>query len=102
MDMWRGYIMASDPNQIGVNTPSTNENVSNPSKNEKHAIALAPLRRLMKGEGATIVSTDAIIFLRDQLELKASQLVKKATMIVNAEKRKRIQASDIQDVTKIV
>jgi hypothetical protein len=61
--MWRGFIMASDPNQIGVHTPISNENVSNSPKKEKHSIALAPLRRLMKSEGVTLISNDALVFL---------------------------------------
>lgn len=58
-------------------------------------IAKAPIRRLMKAEGAELVAEDAVGLLIEQLEKQASNIVGKALKIVKAEKRKRVTAADI-------
>ena len=55
----------------------------------------APIRRLMKNEGASLVSDEAIILLIDQLESQAMKTTKKALSLVKDEKRKRVTADDI-------
>ena len=58
-------------------------------------IAKAPVRRLMKGEGAKIVSDGALQLLIKQLESQATKTIKKALSLVKDEKRKRLTADDI-------
>ncbi|MHA1775481.1 MAG: histone [Promethearchaeota archaeon] len=58
-------------------------------------IAKAPMRRLMKAEGAKLVAEDAVSMLIEQLEKLGTKVTKDALKIVKAEKRKRITAADI-------
>ncbi|MHA1512290.1 MAG: hypothetical protein ACTSRX_11305 [Promethearchaeota archaeon] len=48
-------------------------------------IAKAPIRRLMKNEGAGLVAEDAVILLIEELTVK----------LVKGDKRKRVTAADI-------
>ncbi len=58
-------------------------------------IAKAPIRRLMKEEGAGLVAEDAVILLIEELTKVGKDLTKKAVKIVKDDKRKRVTAADI-------
>ncbi|MHA1776859.1 MAG: histone-like protein [Promethearchaeota archaeon] len=58
-------------------------------------IAKAPIRRLMKDEGATLVAEDALELLIDVLTKAAEEKTKAAIKLVKADKRKRVTAADI-------
>ena len=58
-------------------------------------IAKAPIRRLMKDEGASLVAEDALEFLIDLLTKAAQTKTKEAIKLVKADKRKRVTAADI-------
>ncbi|MHA1519327.1 MAG: histone-like protein [Promethearchaeota archaeon] len=72
-----------------------------PAKKAKKAatrssyIAKAPIRRLMKDEGASLVAEDALEFLIDLLTKAAQTKTKEAIKLVKADKRKRVTAADI-------
>ena len=61
-------------------------------------IAKAPIRRLMKYEGAGLVAEDAVSLLIDTLTKAAEETTKKAVKLVKDEKRKRVTAADIMAV----
>ncbi|GAB4324293.1 MAG: hypothetical protein Kow0069_29830 [Promethearchaeota archaeon] len=69
------------------------------SSGGKAFIAKAPIRRLMKAEGAELVANEAVSLLIDQLLKVAADVTKKAVGAVKAEKRKRITAADILSAT---
>lgn len=58
-------------------------------------IAKAPIRRLMKDEGASLVAEDALELLIDVLTKAAEKKTKAAIKLVKADKRKRVTAADI-------
>jgi DNA-binding protein len=58
-------------------------------------IAKAPIRRLMKSEGAGLVAEDAVTLLIEKLTEAAIDVTKKAVKMVKDEKRKRVTAADI-------
>ena len=58
-------------------------------------IAKAPIRRLMKNEGAKLVAEDCITFLIEKTTKYANDLTKKAVKICKEDKRKRVTAADI-------
>ncbi len=58
-------------------------------------IAKAPIRRLMKNEGAELVAESAVTLLIAQLEMKGDAITKEAIKLVKADKRKRVTAADI-------
>ncbi len=58
-------------------------------------IAKAPIRRLMKEEGAGLVAEDAVVLLIEELTKVGKDLTKKAVKIVKDDKRKRVTAADI-------
>ena len=66
-------------------------------KTEKRSsfISKAPVRRLMKNEGASLVSDDAVEILIKKIEEHGIFLTKKAITLVKDEKRKRLTADDI-------
>jgi histone H3/H4 len=70
-----------------------------PKKAESY-IAKAPIRRLMKKEGADLVAAEALDKLIGFLESKAAEVTKEAHKICKAEKRKRISAADIRNATR--
>ena len=70
------------------------------SKSGKKFIAKAPIRRLMKVEGAKLVAEAAVELLIKQLEKVASDVTKAAIKKVKADKRKRLTAEDIVSVTR--
>ncbi len=63
-------------------------------------IAKAPIRRLMKKEGADLVAAEALDKLIDYLEKAAADATKAAIGICKADKRKRVTASDIRNATR--
>jgi len=58
-------------------------------------IAKAPIRRLMKNEGAGLVAEDAVILLIEELTKAAKEVTKDAVKLVKGDKRKRVTAADI-------
>lgn len=63
-------------------------------------IAKAPIRRLMKKEGADLVAAEALDKLIDFLEKSAANATKEAIKICGADKRKRVTAADIRNATR--
>ncbi len=63
-------------------------------------IAKAPIRRLMKKEGADLVAAEALDKLIDYLEKAAAEATKQAITLCKADKRKRVTASDIRNATR--
>ncbi|MBN1801862.1 MAG: NFYB/HAP3 family transcription factor subunit [Candidatus Lokiarchaeota archaeon] len=63
-------------------------------------IAKAPIRRLMKKEGADLVAAEALDKLIAFLETSASNATKEAIKICKADKRKRVTAQDIRAATR--
>ena len=63
-------------------------------------IAKAPIRRLMKKEGADLVAAAALDKLIEFLEAKAAEATKEAHKICKVEKRKRISAADVRNATR--
>ena len=71
-----------------------------PVKKSEGYIAKAPIRRLMKKEGADLVAADALDKLIGYLENKAADATKEAIKITKADKRKRVTAADIRKATR--
>ena len=63
-------------------------------------IAKAPIRRLMKKEGADLVAAEALDKLINFLETSAANATKEAITVCKADKRKRVTAADIRDATR--
>jgi len=63
-------------------------------------IAKAPIRRLMKKEGADLVAADALDKLIGYLENTAAEATKEAIKVTKADKRKRVTAADIRKATR--
>ncbi|MFX0036467.1 MAG: histone [Candidatus Hermodarchaeota archaeon] len=63
-------------------------------------IAKAPIRRLMKKEGADLVAAEALDKLIDFLEGSAAEATKNAIKICKNDKRKRVTATDIRNATR--
>ena len=58
-------------------------------------IAKAPIRRLMKNEGAGLVAENAVVLLIETLTKAGTELTKSAVKLVKADKRKRVTAADV-------
>jgi len=71
-----------------------------PAKKSDGYIAKAPIRRLMKKEGADLVAADALDKLIGYLESMAADATKDAIKITKADKRKRVTAADIRKATR--
>ena len=71
-----------------------------PAKKSDGYIAKAPIRRLMKKEGADLVAADALDKLIGYLEKEAADATKEAIKITKADKRKRVTAADIRKATR--
>lgn len=71
-----------------------------PAKKAESYIAKAPIRRLMKKEGADLVAAAALDKLIEFLEAKAAEATKEAHKICKSEKRKRISAADVRNATR--
>jgi len=63
-------------------------------------IAKAPIRRLMKKEGADLVAAEALDKLISYLESAAADATKAAISVCKADKRKRVTAADIRNATR--
>ncbi|MFX1469297.1 MAG: histone-like protein [Promethearchaeota archaeon] len=63
-------------------------------------IAKAPIRRLMKKEGADLVAAEALDKLIGFLESSAAEATKNAIKICKADKRKRVTSADIRNATR--
>jgi histone H3/H4 len=63
-------------------------------------IAKAPIRRLMKKEGADLVAAEALDKLIGFLEKKAAEATKDSLAICKKDKRKRITAADVRNATR--
>jgi histone H3/H4 len=63
-------------------------------------ISKAPIRRLMKAEGANLVAEDAMGLMIEKLLDMANKVTKKAVGLVKDEKRKRVTAEDIMWASK--
>jgi histone H3/H4 len=71
-----------------------------PKKKAEGYIAKAPIRRLMKKEGADLVAAEALDKLIDFLETSAADATKEAIKVCKADKRKRVTAADIRNATR--
>ncbi|MDX1797944.1 MAG: histone-like protein [Candidatus Lokiarchaeia archaeon] len=71
-----------------------------PAKKSESYIAKAPIRRLMKKEGADLVAAEALDKLIDFLEKSAATATKEAMKVCKADKRKRVTAADIRNATR--
>ncbi len=71
-----------------------------PAKKSEGYIAKAPIRRLMKKEGADLVAADALDKLIGYLEKMAADATKEAIKITKGDKRKRVTAADIRKATR--
>lgn len=63
-------------------------------------IAKAPIRRLMKKEGASLVAAEALDKLINYLQDAAAKTTKASIELTKAAKRKRITAVDIRNATR--
>ena len=63
-------------------------------------IAKAPIRRLMKNEGAGLVAEAAVVLLITQLTDAGKNITKEAVKLVKADKRKRLTAADVVAATR--
>lgn len=66
----------------------------------KGFVAKAPIRRLMKNEGASLVAEGALDLLIAKLEEIAKATTKKALEFASADKRKRVTGVDITQAAK--
>ena len=71
-----------------------------PAKKSEGYIAKAPIRRLMKKEGADLVAAEALDKLIGFLEKSAAEATKEALKVCRADKRKRITAADVRNATR--
>jgi len=69
-------------------------------KKSEGYIAKAPIRRLMKKEGADLVAAEALDKLIGFLESSAAKATKEAITVCKADKRKRVTAADIRAATR--
>ncbi|MFX0140644.1 MAG: histone [Candidatus Hodarchaeota archaeon] len=69
-------------------------------KKSEGYIAKAPIRRLMKKEGADLVAAEALDKLINFLEKSAADATKNAIKVCKADKRKRVTAADIRAATR--
>ncbi|MHA2006447.1 MAG: histone [Promethearchaeota archaeon] len=69
-------------------------------KKSEGYIAKAPIRRLMKKEGADLVAAEALDKLINFLESSAADATKDAIKVCKADKRKRVTAADIRAATR--
>ena len=67
---------------------------------ETSYIAKAPIRRLMKDHGASLVAEGALAGLVAFLEGHADTVTKKALKIAEADKRKKLTAEDVIKAAK--
>ncbi len=70
------------------------------AKKAEGYIAKAPIRRLMKKEGADLVAAEALDKLIDFLEKSAAEATKNAIKVCKNDKRKRVTSADIRNATR--
>lgn len=70
------------------------------AKKRDSYIAKAPIRRLMKSEGANLVAAEALDKLIDYLEKAAATVTKDAIGFTKKAKRKRVTAADIRNASR--
>lgn len=70
------------------------------AEKKKAFFSKAPIRRLMKAEGADLVADDALNLLISKLEGVALETTKKAVELMKDDKRKRITAQDVAAAAK--
>lgn len=63
-------------------------------------IAKAPIRRLMKNQGANLVAEDAVLTLIGNLESFGADVTKAAMKLAKEDKRKRVTADDVSAAAK--
>ncbi|MFX1497121.1 MAG: histone-like protein [Promethearchaeota archaeon] len=80
--------------------PASKSKAAPKSKKGETYIAKAPIRRLMKKEGADLVAAEALDKLIVFLEKKAAETTKKALDICKKDKRKRVTAADVRNATR--
>jgi histone H3/H4 len=73
-----------------------------PKAERSSFISKAPIRRLMKAEGADLVAEDAMGLMIEKLLDMANKVTKKAVSQVKEEKRKRVTAEDVMWASKNV
>lgn len=71
-----------------------------PAGGPKAFIAKAPIRRLMKAEGAGLVAEEAVKILIDELVKNGAAVTKGAVQLVKQDKRKRVTAADISSAAR--
>ncbi|MCP4761354.1 MAG: hypothetical protein GY870_06205 [archaeon] len=64
-------------------------------------ISKAPIRRLMKNEGAGLVAEAAVVVLIAELTKAGQNITKTAVKLVKEDKRKRITGQDIVNATRV-
>ena len=69
-------------------------------KKSEGYIAKAPIRRLMKKEGADLVAAEALDKLIGFLEKSAADATRDAIKVCKEDKRKRVTAADIRAATR--
>jgi len=69
-------------------------------KKRESYIAKAPIRRLMKAEGARLVAAEALDKLIDYLEDAGAKITKDAIAHTKVAKRKRVTAVDIRNASR--
>ncbi len=70
------------------------------AKKRDSYIAKAPIRRLMKAEGANLVAAEALDKLIEYLEKGAATVTKDAIDFTKKAKRKRVTAADIRNASR--
>lgn len=91
--------MYTSKNVHHLQQPNNQQREKPMSADEKY-ISKAPIRRLMKNQGANLVAEEAVITLVEFLEKYADTLTKKAMKIAEEDKRKKLTADDINAALK--
>lgn len=63
-------------------------------------ISKAPIRRLMKSQGASLVAEDAVVGLVDYLGKFGMEVTKAAIDVAKKDKRKKVTADDVEAAAK--
>lgn len=86
---------------MGKKAPAITKPAAKKSGAKRDAyIAKAPIRRLMKKEGASLVAAGALDKLISYLEGAAADTTKAAIGLTKLAKRKRVTAVDIRNATR--
>ncbi|MHA1792431.1 MAG: histone-like protein [Promethearchaeota archaeon] len=72
------------------------------SSGESSYIAKAPIRRLMKNQGADLVAENAVLVLINALTGYAQDLTKKSIELATKRKAKKITQDDIVEAAKLL